>query len=206
MAPASRRPCAGKRLNTTAAPRARHHEHHQSSVINPTHCCCCCCSQSAACSHSSSSSDPRPVAEREYGSAPAHGRLLYIHVAFLVSAYAELPLCRRSLNAGCHFFARFPAVIIVARAKSSLARLVRLGNTTLVARALVLVTADLLVLTLALLHERSQLRIVILCDRLGRHLDLAVTARVRNVLLDVEDGLFEACDTCVLVETLRRQD
>lgn len=100
-----------------------------------------------------------------------------------------------------------PIVIIVARTKSSSIRLFGgISNLALVARAVVLVTADLLVLALALLHERSQLGIVVLCDGSGRHLDLAVAARLGDVLLDIDNGLFEACDTGRLVDTLRSED
>lgn len=84
--------------------------------------------------------------------------------------------------------------------------LIGLGNATLIARAIVVVTTDLLILALALLHECSQLSIVVLSDSPGSHLDLAVTARFCDVLLDVNNSLFEACDTGVLVQALRGED
>jgi hypothetical protein len=83
---------------------------------------------------------------------------------------------------------------------------VGLGNAALIACALVLVATDLLVLALALLHERRQLCIVVLGDRLGCHLDLAVTAGLCYALLDVCDGLLKALYAKILVETLRGED
>ena len=55
--------------------------------------------------------------------------------------------------------------------------LVRLSNAALVTRTLVLVAADFLVFALAFLHECSELGIVVLCDCLRSHLDLAIAAR-----------------------------
>lgn len=63
-------------------------------------------------------------------------------------------------------------------------------NAALIACALVLVTADFLVLALPFLHERGQLGVVVLGNSLGRHLDLAITARLCDALLDVFDRLF----------------
>jgi len=63
-------------------------------------------------------------------------------------------------------------------------------NAALIACALVLITADFLVLALSFLHERGQLSVVILGNSLGRHLDLAIPARLCDALLDVFDGLF----------------
>jgi hypothetical protein len=94
--------------------------------------------------------------------------------------------------------------VITSRNKGRLS--ISLNHTTLVARALVLIAADFLVLTLALLHERCQFGVVVLGNGLGRHLDLAVSTSCCNACLDISDGLFEACDTDGLVETLRRKD
>jgi hypothetical protein len=94
--------------------------------------------------------------------------------------------------------------VIISRNKGRLS--ISLNHTTLVARAFVLVAADFLVLTLALLHERCQLGVVVLGNGLGRHLDLAVASSCCDARLDVGDGLFEACDTDGLVETLRCKD
>ena len=80
--------------------------------------------------------------------------------------------------------------------------LVCLRNAALVTRALVLVTADFLVLALTLLHERRQLGVVVLGHGLGRHPDRAVSTGFCNVLLDVDDGLLKGCDTRALVEAL----
>jgi hypothetical protein len=85
-------------------------------------------------------------------------------------------------------------------------RLVCLGHAALVARALVFVAADLLVLALPLLHERCELRIVILRHGLRRHLDRAVAACFRYVHLDILDRLLEDLDADVFIETLGRKD
>jgi hypothetical protein len=66
---------------------------------------------------------------------------------------------------------------------------ISLNHTALVTRALVLITADFLVLPLTLLHECCQFSVVVLSNGLGCHLDLAVTARFGNAFLDVGDGL-----------------
>jgi hypothetical protein len=127
----------------------------------------------------------------------------------MLSTPQDATECRRHarrLNAKspllpCHIFSSSYSPVI-ADAKG----LVGLSNTALVARALVLVAADFLVLTLALLHECRKLSVVVLGNGLGRHLDLAVAARFRDVLLDIDDGLLEAGDTDRLVETLRGED
>lgn len=80
--------------------------------------------------------------------------------------------------------------------------LVRLSHTALIARALILITTDLLVLALALLHKCCKLGIVVLRDSPRSHLDLAVTSSLGDVRGDVEDSLLEAGNALVLVETL----
>jgi ferric-dicitrate binding protein FerR (iron transport regulator) len=80
------------------------------------------------------------------------------------------------------------------------------ANLALVARALVLVAADLLVLALALLHERGELGVVVLGDGTRCHLDLAVAAGFCDARLDVLDGLLERGDADGLVEALRGED
>ena len=110
-------------------------------------------------------------------------------------------------NAITHFCHTFPYHAHgCSCANASSGRLIGLSNAALVARALVLVTADFLVLALTLLHECRKLSVIVLGDGLGRHLDLAVAARFRDVLLDVDNGLFEARDTGALVETQRGED
>ena len=80
--------------------------------------------------------------------------------------------------------------------------LVGLGHATLVTGALVLVSANFLVFALTLLHECCELGVVVLGNCFGSHLDLAVAARFRNVLLDVDNGLLKARNSGVLIETL----
>lgn len=69
-----------------------------------------------------------------------------------------------------------------------------------IALADTLVAADFGVLALALLHQRLELRIIRLSDRLGRHLDDEVTAGRFDACPDVDDGLFKPRNTGVLVE------
>lgn len=90
--------------------------------------------------------------------------------------------------------------------KSRLGISSRRANLALVARALIFITADLLVLALTLLHERSKLGIIVLSNSTRCHLDLAVTARFCDARLDVFNGLLESGDTGVLVKTLRGKD
>ena len=90
--------------------------------------------------------------------------------------------------------------------KSRLGLSSRRTNLALVARALILVTADLLVLTLALLHERCKLSIIVLGNGTGCHLDLAVTASFCDARLDVFDSLLESGDTGALVKALGGED
>lgn len=80
-----------------------------------------------------------------------------------------------------------------------------LGN-TLVALGIVLITAHLHVLPLALVHELLQDGIVVLSDSLGRHLDGAATTGLLNPGGDVLDGSLQHLDTLVLVQRLVGQD
>lgn len=81
----------------------------------------------------------------------------------------------------------------------------RLGD-VLVALADALVTADLGVLPFPLFHERQQLRIVALRDRLGLHLDVQLPAGLFNGGPDLDDGLLEPLNAVVLVQTRAGQD
>jgi hypothetical protein len=72
--------------------------------------------------------------------------------------------------------------------------------------ALVLVSADFLVLALALIHESLELGIVVLGNSLGGHLDGAGTASCGDSLGDLLDGFFEDSDTDGLVESLRGEN
>lgn len=70
----------------------------------------------------------------------------------------------------------------------------------------VLISADLHVLTLTLLHKLLQDRIILLGDGLGCHLHGAVTAVRLDALCDSHDGILEPLDTSGLVQTLASQD
>lgn len=70
----------------------------------------------------------------------------------------------------------------------------------------VLISADLGVLTLALLHELLQDRIIVLSDSLGCHLHGAATAGRLDTLFDFHDGLLKQLNTEGLIETLTGQD
>lgn len=63
-----------------------------------------------------------------------------------------------------------------------------------------LVTADLGVLTLTLLHESLELSIIRLGDGLGLHLDHKVPTSSLDAGLHVLDGLLKAGNTGVLVQ------
>jgi hypothetical protein len=80
-----------------------------------------------------------------------------------------------------------------------------LGN-TLVALGIVLVTADLHVLPLALVHELLENGIIVLGDGLGRHLDGAVTTGLLDIGGDVLNSSLQHLDTLVLVQRLVGQD
>lgn len=62
-----------------------------------------------------------------------------------------------------------------------------------------LVSADLGVLALALLHKRLQLGIVRFSDSLGLHLHHQLTTRGLDARPDVNNGLLESRDACTLV-------
>lgn len=70
----------------------------------------------------------------------------------------------------------------------------------------VLVTADLLVLPLSLLHELLENGVVVLSDGLGRHLNDAVTIGLLNVGGDSLNTGFQHLNTKVLVQTLAGQN
>lgn len=80
-----------------------------------------------------------------------------------------------------------------------------LGN-TLVALGIVLVTADLHVLPLALVHKLLEDSIVVLGDSLGRHLDGTATAGLLDLGGDVLDSSLQHLNTLVLVQRLVGQD
>lgn len=69
-----------------------------------------------------------------------------------------------------------------------------------------LVSADLGVLALSLLHQCLQLGIIRVRDSLRLHLDVQLTTGSLDALADVDDGLLQSCDTEVLVQTGVRQD
>lgn len=77
---------------------------------------------------------------------------------------------------------------------------------TLVALRLALVSANLLVLPLALLHELLQSSIVVLGDRLGCHLDSAVTVGSLDLGSNLLNSGLEHLDAEVLVQALAGQD
>lgn len=79
-----------------------------------------------------------------------------------------------------------------------------LGN-TLVALRLALVSADLLVLPLALLHEFLKGSVVVLGDRLGGHLDSAVSVGTFDLCSDLLNRCLQHLDTEVFVQTLTSQ-
>ena len=70
----------------------------------------------------------------------------------------------------------------------------------------VLITANLLVLTLALLHELSENCIIVLSDSLGRHLHGAVTAGSLDARSDLLNCNLKHLNTHGLVQTLAGQD
>lgn len=76
----------------------------------------------------------------------------------------------------------------------------------LVGFAETLITADLGVLPLALLHKCLELSIVGLGNSLGLHLDAELAAGALDARPDVHDGLLEECDTHTLVQTLAGED
>lgn len=80
-----------------------------------------------------------------------------------------------------------------------------LGNIG-VALRVILVSADLLVLPLTLLHELGENGVVVLGDGLGRHLDGAVTVGVLDLRCDLLDRGLQHSDTQVLVQALAGQD
>lgn len=69
----------------------------------------------------------------------------------------------------------------------------------IVALAHTLITADLGVLALALLHQSLQLCVIALRDSLRLHLDNQVAAGAANALPDVDDSLFQSADAQALV-------
>lgn len=75
-----------------------------------------------------------------------------------------------------------------------------------IALADTLVTADLGVLTLPLLHERLELGVIALGDGLGLHLDGQVAAGGLDALSDVDDGLLQSADTQALVQACAGED
>ena len=79
-----------------------------------------------------------------------------------------------------------------------------LGNTLITLR--VLISADLGVLTLALLHKLLQDRIVVLGNGFGCHLHGAATAVCLDTLFDLDNGLLKQLNTECLIETLAGQD
>jgi hypothetical protein len=95
----------------------------------------------------------------------------------------------RGPNAESQLLISLNAPSVTSRIQKACLR-VGLDNTTLIACALILVTTDFLVLTLTLLHERGQLSVVVLSNRFGRHLDLAVAACLCDTFLDILDRLF----------------
>lgn len=70
----------------------------------------------------------------------------------------------------------------------------------------VLVSADLLVLPLTLLHEFLEHGIIVLGDSLGRHLDDAVAVGPLDLGSNLLNGRLQHLDTQVLVEALAGQD
>lgn len=80
-----------------------------------------------------------------------------------------------------------------------------LGN-TLIALGIILITADLHVLPLTLVHELLENGIIVLGDGLGRHLDGAVTTGLLDLGGDVLDGNLKHLDTLVLVQRLVGED
>ena len=77
---------------------------------------------------------------------------------------------------------------------------------TLVTLGTALITANFLVLTLALLHKLLQNSIIVLGDGLGRHLHGQVTTGSLDLSIDSLDSGLKLLDTKVLVETLAGQD
>ena len=65
-----------------------------------------------------------------------------------------------------------------------------------------LITADLGVLPLTLLHKCLELGIIGLGDGLGLHFDVELAACALDARSDVDDGLLERCDTRTLVQAL----
>ena len=63
-----------------------------------------------------------------------------------------------------------------------------------------LITADLGILPLALLHERLELSIVRLGNRLRLHLDDQLTTRLLDARPNVDNGLLQSCNAKALVE------
>lgn len=80
------------------------------------------------------------------------------------------------------------------------------GPLLVIAALGVLITANLLVLPLAFLHEFSKNRIIVLGDSLGGHLDGAVTAGSLDVRTNLLNRGLQHLDTDSLVQTLAGED
>jgi hypothetical protein len=76
----------------------------------------------------------------------------------------------------------------------------------LIALAHTLISADLLVLSCALLHKCLQLCIIVLCDSLWLHLDNTASSIRLNILADVDNGCLESSNSEVLLQTRAGKD